>query len=113
MIAKLITHGSDREEARRRMIRAIDEYKISGIETTLGFCKFTLQHPEFVSGNYTTSFVKKHFSPEQLKEHLNKEEQIAASIAVLTFLKGQSEKQEIKPKSDHHKSSAWRNRLRK
>ena len=113
MIAKLITHGSDREEARRRMIRAIDEYKISGIETTLRFCKFTLQHPEFVSGNYTTSFVKKHFSPEQLKEHLNKEEQIAASIAVLTFLKGQSEKQEIKPKSDHHKSSAWRNRLRK
>jgi len=113
MIAKLITHGKDREEARRKMIRAIDEYKISGIETTLGFCKFTLQHPEFISGHYNTHFVEKYFSSEQLKEPLNKEEEIAASIAVLTFLKDQSKKQEIKPKRDHHKSSTWRYRLRK
>ena len=113
MIAKLITHGKDREEARRRMIRAIDEYKISGIETTLGFCKFTLQHPEFISGHYNTHFVEKYFSSEQLKEPLNKEEEIAASIAVLTFLEDQSKKQEIKPKRDHNKSSTWRNRLRK
>ena len=95
MIAKLITHGKDREEARRRMIRAIDEYKISGIETTLGFCKFTLQHPEFISGHYNTHFVEKYFSSEQLKDPLNKEEEIAASIAVLTFLEDQIGKQEI------------------
>ena len=113
MIAKLITHGKDREEARRRMIRAIDEYKISGIETTLGFCKFTLQHPEFISGHYNTHFVEKYFSSEQLKEPLNKEEEIAASIAVLTFLEDQIRKQEIKPKRENNKSSAWRNRLRK
>ena len=105
LIAELITNGKNREEARRRMIKGIDEYKISSIETMLGFCKFTLQHPEFISGHYNTYFVEKYFSSEQLKAHLNKEEKIAASIAVLTFLKDQSKKQEIKPKIDHHKSS--------
>jgi len=106
-MAELITNGKNREEARRRMIKGIDEYKISSIETMLGFCKFTLQHPEFISGHYNTYFVEKYFSSEQLKAHLNKEEKIAASIAVLTFLKDQSKKQEIKPKIDHHKSSTW------
>ncbi len=113
MIAKLIAHVKNREEARRRMIRAIDEYKISGIESTLGYCKFNLQHPEFISGQYNTDFVEKYFSSEQLKEHLNKEEEIAASITVLTFLKDQIGKQEIKSKRENNKPSAWRNRLRK
>ena len=90
MIAKLITHGKDREEARRRMIRAIDEYKISDIETHARFCKFTLQHPEFISGHYNTDFVEKYFSSEQLKAHLNKERRNSASIAVLIFLQDQS-----------------------
>ncbi len=71
-IAKLIAHAKDWEEARRRMIRAIDEYKISDIETTLEFCKFTLQHPKFISGHYNTDFVEKYFSSEQLKAHLKK-----------------------------------------
>ena len=47
MIAKLITYGKDREEAIERMIRAIDDYKIVGIETTLPFCKFVMQHESF------------------------------------------------------------------
>ena len=111
MISKLITHGKDREEARRRMIRAIDDYKISDIEITLGLCKFTLQHSEFMSEHYNTDFVEKYFSSEQLKSHLNKEKEIIASIAVLIFLQNQSKNQEIKSKSYHYKSSTWRNRL--
>lgn len=49
MIAKLVTHGKNRQEAIDRMVRAIDEYKITGVTTTLSFCKFVLQHPSFVS----------------------------------------------------------------
>jgi acetyl-CoA carboxylase biotin carboxylase subunit len=70
MIAKLIATGKNRQEAINRMKRAIDEYQITGIETTLGFCKYVLEHPEFLSGKFDTNFVKNHFSPEKLQKNL-------------------------------------------
>jgi acetyl-CoA/propionyl-CoA carboxylase biotin carboxyl carrier protein len=50
MIAKLIVHGVDREHARRRMLRALDEFEIGGLPTLLGFHRALLSHPEFVAG---------------------------------------------------------------
>ena len=50
MIAKLIVHASDREHARRRMLRALDEFTIEGVPTLLGFHKALLAHPCFVEG---------------------------------------------------------------
>jgi acetyl-CoA/propionyl-CoA carboxylase biotin carboxyl carrier protein len=50
MIAKLIVHGVDREHARRRMLRALDEFEIGGLPTLLGFHRALLSHPEFVEG---------------------------------------------------------------
>jgi acetyl-CoA/propionyl-CoA carboxylase biotin carboxyl carrier protein len=50
LIAKLIVHGVDREHARRRMLRALDEYEIGGITTLLGFHRALLEHPCFVDG---------------------------------------------------------------
>ena len=90
MIAKLVTYGKDREEARMRMIRAIQEYQIDGVETTLSFCKFALEHEAFVSGNFDTHFVKHYFSPEVLKESHAEEEKIAAwlGVKILNELKG-------------------------
>ncbi len=85
MIAKLITHGRTREEAIQRMIRAIDDYKITGIETTLGFCKFVMKHEAFTSGNFDTHFVQKHFKPEFLINHNSEEEEIAAVLAAKLF----------------------------
>src|SRR3954469_17271142 len=58
MISKLIVHGSTRAEAIERMVRAIDEYKIVGVETTLEFCKFVLKHKAFTSGKFDTGFIK-------------------------------------------------------
>nr|MBK9651914.1 acetyl-CoA carboxylase biotin carboxylase subunit [Bacteroidota bacterium] len=72
MIAKLITHGVDRNEAISKMIRAIDDYRINGIETTLSFCKFVLKHEAFVSGNFDTGFIKQYFKPEYLKDEKTK-----------------------------------------
>ncbi|RLD46630.1 MAG: biotin carboxylase, partial [Bacteroidetes bacterium] len=85
MIAKLITHGRTREEAIQRMIRAIDDYKITGIETTLGFCKFVMKHEAFTSGNFDTHFVQKHFKPEFLISHNSEEEEIASVLAAKLF----------------------------
>lgn len=66
MIAKLITFGANRSEAIARMVRAIDEYQITGVENTLAFGKFVLQHPAFVSGDFDTKFIEKYYYPEQV-----------------------------------------------
>jgi acetyl-CoA/propionyl-CoA carboxylase biotin carboxyl carrier protein len=50
MIAKLVVHGVDREHARRRMLRALDEFVIDGVKTLIGFHKALLTHPCFVEG---------------------------------------------------------------
>jgi acetyl-CoA carboxylase biotin carboxylase subunit len=80
MIAKLITYGKDRTEAIERMIRAIDEYQITGITTTLAFGKFVMQHPAFISGQFDTHFVKKYFTPEVLNTENEDEAKIAAML---------------------------------
>ncbi len=81
MISKLITYGKDREEARARMIRAIDDYKITGVETTLAFCKFAIEHEAFVKGDFDTHFVKHYFDPKTLGSQNDEEEKIAALLA--------------------------------
>ena len=80
MIAKLVSYGKDRKEAIERMIRAIDEYQITGIQTTLAFGKFVMQHEAFVSGNFDTHFVSKYFLPEHLTQGNEEEAMIAALI---------------------------------
>jgi len=66
MIGKLIVHGVDREEAIIRMKRALEEYKIEGVKTTIKFHEKVLNNEEFKSGNYSTNFIEKNF-PECLK----------------------------------------------
>lgn len=83
MIAKLITHDASREKAIQRIIRAIDDYQITGIETTLGFCKFVLEHEAFVSGDFDTKFVERYFTPEKLEIQWEESEmELLASLAV-------------------------------
>lgn len=89
MISKLIVHGKDRTEAIQRMIRAIDDYKIIGVETTLDFCKFVLQHEAFVSGKFDTGFIAKYFKPEMLRGNTVHSD-VAAMAANLIFDQAQS-----------------------
>ncbi|MFN5294995.1 MAG: biotin carboxylase, partial [Flavobacteriales bacterium] len=89
MIAKLITHGKDRNEAIARMVRAIDEYEITGCQTTLPFCRWAIQHPAFVGGDFDTHFVKKYFTPDVLQNE-DEQEMIAAAIAAVDWLKARS-----------------------
>lgn len=80
MIAKMICHDSTRERAIEKTIRAIDEYEITGLETTLGFCRFVMNHEAFRSGNFDTKFVEKYFHPEQLKSKPVEEEELIAGL---------------------------------
>ena len=82
MLAKLITYGQNREEAIQKMIRAIDEYHISGVQTTLSFCRFVMQHEEFTSGRFDTNFVNRFFRPEYLDSAQREpEKELAAMIS--------------------------------
>jgi len=65
MIAKLIGFGKTREQAIGKLLRALDEFIIEGIATTIPFHKKTLVHPDFVNLNYDTSFVEKMIAEEK------------------------------------------------
>ena len=109
MISKLITHGKDREEARQRMIRAIDDYHISGLETTMSFCKFAMQHENFISGEFDTHFVSKHFTPEKLQNSDPEGEKIAALFAARLYEEGAANKAVV---AEENTISKWKiNRL--
>ncbi|RZK49382.1 MAG: acetyl-CoA carboxylase biotin carboxylase subunit [Pedobacter sp.] len=90
MIAKLIAFGATREEAIQRMVRAIDEYTITGIQTTLPFGKFVMQHEAFVSGKFDTHFVSKYFKPDMLEDEDDQEALLAALYAVDLLIQGQT-----------------------
>lgn len=59
MVAKLIVHGKDRNEAIQRMKRALNEFVIDGINTTIPFHIELLHHPEFIAGEFDTGFLEK------------------------------------------------------
>ncbi|MBX2916414.1 MAG: acetyl-CoA carboxylase biotin carboxylase subunit [Cyclobacteriaceae bacterium] len=80
MIAKMICHDSTRERAITKTIRAIDEYTITGLETTLSFCRFVLKHEAFTSGNFDTKFVEKYFKPELLRAQQDETEELLAAL---------------------------------
>jgi len=58
MIAKLITTAQTREEAIFKMKRALDEFVIEGIKTTIPFHRQLMDHPDYIAGNYTTKFME-------------------------------------------------------
>ena len=100
MISKLITYGENRNEAISRMLRAIEEYEIDGPSTTLSFGKFAFSHDAFVSGNFDTHFVKKHFSPEKLISENEVEAKIAAMLTAYLL-----ENKNIIPSDSNNNSS--------
>jgi acetyl-CoA carboxylase biotin carboxylase subunit len=105
MIAKLVTHGKDREEARQRMLKAIAEYKISGVSTTLDFCTFALEHEAFISGQFDTKFVENYFTPEKLNVFSEEHEQLAMSLAA--YLAGREDRL-AREATEAHTSSEWK-----
>ena len=67
LVGKVICWGRDRDEARKRMLRALDDYVITGIKTTIGFHKKILKNYNFISGEFNTSFIEKNY-PEVLSK---------------------------------------------
>jgi acetyl/propionyl-CoA carboxylase alpha subunit len=70
LIAKLVVHGVDREHARRRMLRALDEYEIGGVTTLLGFHRALLEHACFIAGQTCHGVVNRRSLPSELSSCL-------------------------------------------
>ena len=113
MLAKLVATGATRPEAIERLLRAIGEFQITGIETTLPFGTFVLKHPAFVSGNFDTNFVRDHFSAAALAPTTPDEStaQVAAALIAL-LLHEQQPAAVVAGETGGAGGSAWRrNRL--
>ncbi len=89
MISKLISYGKNREEAIQLMIKAIDNYHVEGIATTLPFGKFVCEHEAFTSGNFDTHFVKNYYAPEMLEQQYEQERKVAAMVGLQLYLENQ------------------------
>jgi propionyl-CoA carboxylase alpha chain len=107
MIAKLIVYAEDREKAIAKMIRAIEEYQITGVKTTLDFCKFVMKHSAFASGDYNTNFISKYYKGGE--QQLPDEKTQSTAAAVAAFITEQ-----FKPAAEKSNQlpapSGWRNR---
>ncbi|MFD1140663.1 acetyl/propionyl/methylcrotonyl-CoA carboxylase subunit alpha [Larkinella insperata] len=113
MIAKLVTTGATRAEAIEKMIRAIDEYRITGVQTTLPFCRFVMQHDAFRSGQFDTHFVSHYFTPEKLLPETRPEEaQLAGVLAAWLSQNNQSKTGGSLPATEQTRSKWKERRLR-
>jgi acetyl-CoA/propionyl-CoA carboxylase biotin carboxyl carrier protein len=79
LIAKLCVHGIDREHARRRMLRALDEYRIDGVTTLIGFHRALLRHPCFIADGGCHGVVESEVLAEQASELSHKTTSVSAA----------------------------------
>jgi acetyl/propionyl-CoA carboxylase alpha subunit len=68
------------------MLKAINDYTIEGVETTLPFGHFVCTHPDFVSGHFNTSFIGTHYTKEIAGSLHEKEAKLAARLALYQYL---------------------------
>jgi propionyl-CoA carboxylase alpha chain len=106
MIAKLVVHAPTRIEAIQKMIRAIRDYKIEGVTTTMPFGIFVMEHDAFVSGQFDTHFVRNHYTPEKIREKQKENAEAAALVALWYW---QEELNKVQPVDN--RNTSWKRRL--
>jgi acetyl-CoA carboxylase biotin carboxylase subunit len=105
LISKLVAYGYSRRDAILRMRRAVSEYKVLGIKTTLPFFQRVLHHPAFLAGDFDTSFVEKAFAESDRKRARPLEVAVAAA-AICTFRDRQTAR--LGPTNGEAALSPWR-----
>lgn len=81
ILAKLIAYGEDRETARQRLLLALRDYAVLGIETSIPYLLAVLAHPEFIAGQTQTDFLPTHFADWKPDRGLEREALVAAALA--------------------------------
>jgi len=84
MLAKVIAYGATREEARRKLVRAVEDCVLLGVNGNQRFLANLLSHPEFAAGSATTAFIAEHFASDpSLSPQPPKASELAAAAALL------------------------------
>jgi len=117
LLSKLIVWGKDRAQAIARMRRAIAEYQIVGVQNTLPFARWLMEHPHFLAGDFSTDFIAEEWGSRQrasVEEEPQHEELDRAQVAALVgSLLMHEQMQEEKSRSriitnGHEEQSRWR-----
>jgi propionyl-CoA carboxylase alpha chain len=108
MIAKLVVWGKTREEAIDKTIKAIDNYQISGLKTTLDFGKFVLKHEAFRSGHFDTNFIKHYFENPTVM-HTAMEEEKEALMHGINQIWDSIKERDKKEFASREITSSWKN----
>ncbi len=113
LLSKLIVWGRDREQAIARMRRALDEYQVTGVRTTLPFARWLMNHPRYIAGDFSTDFIAEEWGDKgRLQDAAPPEEsaEVAAIMgALLMHEEVQEERQRHQPISEEGgESNRWR-----
>ena len=106
LLAKLVVWGADREQARRRLMRALDEFVLEGPHHNIAFHGWLAGHPEFAAGNLSTRFLEEHFDPKMLRA--GPEAENAALLAAALHEHAERERVTIGRREDAAQPSAWK-----
>ena len=108
LLAKVIVWGASRDEAIARMQRVLNELQVDGVDTSLEFHRWLMEHPEFIAGRLSTKFVDEHYRPDEIRSTASDE--LLAVVGALLFHREKngknSQAQDIE--RGPGTSSAWR-----
>lgn len=111
MISKFAVVGRDRAEAVERMRRALMEYEIGGIKTTLGFFREVMEDEDFVAGRLDTGFVNSFFDRRDQRDQSTTDEQILDHAIIAAALQSAPETNLSKQRSNLTSPSRWKSSL--
>src|SRR5262252_1093248 len=107
LLAKLVVWGADREQARRRLVRALDEFVLEGPKHNLAFHAWLALHPEFAAGNLSTRFLEEHWRPASLEP--GPEAANAALLAAALHERAERQRVQVGGREDGASgASAWK-----
>ncbi|PWS39242.1 3-methylcrotonyl-CoA carboxylase [Falsiroseomonas bella] len=106
MLAKIIAHGTDREEARRRLLRAVTQTEVAGLRTNLPLLRAILANPDFAAADLDTGFIARH--ADALLAPASAAPRAALAAAVLRLLRDEPVTDPADPHSPWGLATAWR-----
>ena len=98
MLAKVVAWGPSRENAIAAMSRALGEFEVTGIRTTIPFCQFVLHHKVFIDGAHSTGFVDQYFTPTALKSNGRNIDPHIAALAGAILLSSEEDRETVREK---------------
>ncbi len=106
IIAKMVVLGANRTEAIERTIRALREYRISGVHTTIGFAYTVMHNEKFRKGDYSTDFIDQEY-PERNFEYAGEDQEKKAAIAATVFEYMNRQKVSLSMKRGPESRNGW------